>query len=642
MTAIAGVWRLDGRHDAAEACAQMLAAQRAYGPDVSNQWDNGIMAAGRALFRSVPEDAFDRQPLAGAGGRLLLVADIRLDNRDDIAAALGIGGPGNLCDAAILLVALERWGEASLDQIVGDFAFALFDLENRHALLVRDPLGQRPLHYHRSPGLFAFASMPKGLHALPEIPRAPDEDRVAEFVALLPETGNRTYFKDIDRVEPGHVVTVSGTGVSVRRYWEPERRATRFRNPGDYAEGLRHHVDQATRARLRGASNAAGTHLSAGLDSSIITTTAAREIASSGGRIVAFTSVPQFGLEPSPNAARINDEGPYAAATAARHRNIEHVLIRGDGTPPLGNLDRYFYLFEQPVRDLPSGDWVCAINAAARDRKLSVMLPAYMGNLTLSYNGFERLPQDILHGRWLRWAYEYAAIIRTGQMSWKGALATSFGPFISSALWRGLNWSLRRRALDVTAYTGLHRRWASMLGERARSRDLDFSYRPRRDGFSARLWALRRTDMGNINKGTLAGWGIDQRDPTTDRRLVEFCLGIPEDQYLAGGITRALARRAFADRVPASTLTEHRRGHQSADWHVGFRKAQAQIQDELARLKDCAPADNILDLERLRRLVDAWPQDGWNREAASLSYRVTLLRALAVGHFLRKASGSNR
>ena len=202
MTALAGLWRFDGRPDAAEGCARMLAAQEVYGPHHGAQWSDSAVALGRRLMRVLPEDAFDRQPLIGGEGRYVLVADVRLDNRDELTEALRIPAPQarTLCDAAILLAAIERWDESCLERLVGDYAFAAWDGVRRRLLLARDPLGQRPLHYHRGNKFFAFASMPKGLHALPDVPYAPDEERIAEFLVLMPETGTQSFFLGIERV----------------------------------------------------------------------------------------------------------------------------------------------------------------------------------------------------------------------------------------------------------------------------------------------------------------------------------------------------------------------------------------------------------------------------------------------------------
>src|SRR3974377_552601 len=93
MTALAGLWRFDGQPDADEGCARMLAAQRVYGPHHGAHWSHGDVALGRQLTRVLPEDEFDRQPLIGTGGRYVLVADVRLDNRDELIEAFQIPMP---------------------------------------------------------------------------------------------------------------------------------------------------------------------------------------------------------------------------------------------------------------------------------------------------------------------------------------------------------------------------------------------------------------------------------------------------------------------------------------------------------------------------------------------------------------------
>ena len=90
MSALAGLWNLGGKPDAAESCARMLAAQEIYGPHDGGKWSDGSLALGRRLYRTLPEDAFDRQPLQGAGERLVLVADVRLDNREELGASLDL------------------------------------------------------------------------------------------------------------------------------------------------------------------------------------------------------------------------------------------------------------------------------------------------------------------------------------------------------------------------------------------------------------------------------------------------------------------------------------------------------------------------------------------------------------------------
>src|SRR5207237_10308740 len=121
-----------------------------------------------------------------------------------------------------------------------------------------------------------------------------------------------------------------------------------------------------------------------------------------------------------------------------------------------------------------------------------------------------------------------------------------------------------------------------------------------RDGFTERVSLLFRIDSGNYRKGMLAGWGLDHRDPMADRRLIEFCLSVPTDQFLRDGIQRSLARRALADRVPQEVLHTKDRGLQAIDWHESLTRSPARLADELERLAACGPAARARDIERLR------------------------------------------
>lgn len=643
MTAIAGLWRMDGRPDAAEGCGRMLRALGMYGPEGSAAWNDGDVAFGRCLKRILPEDDFDRQPLVGESG-LVLVADARIDNRDELARNLGVEPRrlAEMSEAELILAAYERWQTDAFDRICGNFACAIWDPRNRRLVLGKDAMGMRPLYYHRGRGFLAFASMPKGLHALPEIPYAPDEDRVAAFLMLSPEAGEQTFFKGVEKVEAGAFVTVTEAGVESRRHWIPGRVPLRLGSPEAYAEALREQLDQAVASCMRGEREVAA-HLSAGYDSASVAATAARLLAPRGGRVHAFTSVPRDGYVDTAGKPRLIDEGPLAAATARLYPNIEHTLVRAGARSPLLALDRNFLLYERPVINLCNEVWADAINDAARERGLVVLLTGGMGNITLSYTGDELLPELIRQGRLLRWMHEARGLHENQSVRWVSVLARSLGPWFPAWLWR-----LARRINgasdhDLFTYTMLRPSRVDELGlrERAKARDQDLAYRPRKDGFMARMWMLARGDRGSWQKGVLAGWGLDVRDPTADRRLVEFCLSVPTDQFMRDGVPRALARLALADRLPAEVLNAPLKGYQAADWHEGLSASRVEVAAEVERLAACGSASAALATERMRQLVSDWPHAGWNSHEVMEPYRLGLLRGISAGHFLRRAAGSN-
>ncbi|MEA3017169.1 MAG: hypothetical protein QOI38_1891, partial [Sphingomonadales bacterium] len=451
-----------------------------------------------------------------------------------------------------------------------------------------------------------------------------------------------TYFEGVEKVCAGEMVSIEAGGLKARRFWDPRPAELRLKRPEDYAEALREQLDRAVAARLRGAGDRVASHLSAGLDSSAVAATAARLLAPEGKRVVGFTAVPREGYDVSGLDAVIPDEGPLAEAVAAIHPNLDHVRIAPSGVSPLDELGRNFFLFERPFLNLCNGVWVAATLDEAKRRGLKVLLTGIAGNATFSFHGFTFLHSLLRRGRLVRLARETARL--RGRGNRLGTIAAqTLGPIVPRPAWRAIA-RLRGADLSLGAIAAIDPAQAGRLGvlRRAAERGHDIDCRPLADSVAMRVRMLRRIDPGNYIKGTLGGWGVDQRHPASDRRLAEFCLSVPLDQYLADGWPRALARRAFADRLPAALVHEPRKGMQAPDWHEGLCGARGAIAEEVAAIADCPEAAETLDAGMMRRLVEEWPQGRWNDRAVVDRYRVALLRGISAGRFIRQALGANR
>jgi asparagine synthase (glutamine-hydrolysing) len=238
-----------------------------------------------------------------------------------------------------------------------------------------------------------------------------------------------------------------------------------------------------------------------------------------------------------------------------------------------------------------------------------------MGNLSFSYSGQEALSHLFLRGHWRRLA-RVLAELRRGHRGWPGLVKQTVEPFLP--IWH-------RHAPPGLTLPGVSK---LVRAEAAKA------LRPSADAFAIRLRALRRVDIGNFGKGVLAGWGLDIRDPTADRRLVEFALTLPVEHFLAGGMARGLARQGLGGRLPRCVLDEHRRGYQGAGWHEGIAERRSHLLDEVAAIARCPEAAATLDVPRLQALAAAWPAS-WEDPATESLYRTRLLPAIAAGHFIR-------
>lgn len=613
----------------------MLKGQRAYGgaPSIAS---SGPITFGRSLHALLPEDAFDNGVLTR--GANWLVADVRLDNRLELARALGIDikAERQLSDAALLFECLLKWNEAALPRLAGEFAFAWWDAARRELRLGRDMMGMRPLYFHSAVRWFAFASMPSGLHALPEVPQAFDAEFMAESLALLPWHGSRTWLEGIQRVEPGHLVRIKGGTTTSSRYWHPPA-STAAGTGQDYEEGLRAVIDEAVRAQLRGAGDAIGSHLSSGLDSSTITATAAREFFP--GKVIAFTAVPRRGYDGPVPKGTFADESTLASLTAALHPNIEHVPVDTSTDPLLEPLDAEFHFQQQPIVNICNAKWSRAINRMAHDRGLKVVLTGNAGNMSITYGGLEWISQLLDGGQVLRAAGLSRRLAANG-VPWTAIAGQIAGPLVPTSLWN-LAQRLRGRPTGIGEIGAVDMKRLRELDQGARDRKMDLAFRPSRNSAERRLWSLSRDDGGNYYKGVLAQWGVSLRDPTADKRVIEYCLQLPASEFVRGGVRRSVAKRAFADRLPAAVIDEPLRGHQSADWHESVERELPQLKEEIERIERCPGVDDVMALDWLRDAAATWPSGGWARDEIERRYRWGLLRAVSAGHFMRKVARSN-
>lgn len=627
MSAIAGVWGFAGEARAVSLCEHLLEAQSTYGPHRRGFTAQGDYAAGRCLYRLLPEDEFDRQPLSSDDGRFLLVADLRIDNRDELISILSLGTAegSRLSDSALLLRGWLAWGRGVLDRMIGDFAFALWDGRERSLLLARDTAGERPLHYRQGEGFFAYATMPLPLARLPGTRFDVDEDRFAGFVADLPPGGRRSFLTGVSLIEPGHCALVTRGGVAVERYWEPSRRPLHFARPDQYGEALREQLDAAVARRLRRSGGLVGSQLSSGLDSSAVATSAAATLAAGGERLLAFTSAPREGFDGPVVAGRIGDESAIAAATASLHPNIDHHVVRPSGVSSLELIEASHRLSGQPVGHVCNNVWWQAINRRAGEAGVKVMLTGEAGNFTISAGlGVDTLA-DLRHsGAWRRWWREARALRGRGAFTWPQMFNASFGSLLPENVYA----RLRGRRAELPPFVAAD--WRDPMRRRLQRSGWDI--RPAADSAQRRWKMLRMADPGNYRKRSLAEWGVEERDPTNDRRLVDFCFSLPPEALLDGGVRRPALRQALAGRVPAALLDQRLRGQQMPDWYEQIRGDDVQA---FARAQaESGLAGSVIDLKAVKEAARNWPTSGWEQRPVIYLYRMHLLRTLAAASFI--------
>ena len=277
MSGFIGIIHGDGLPIDSDLLQQMTDFMTPQNPDAQEIWSEADVGFGHALLRTTWDSVRERQPHT-LNQKVWITGDIRLDRRHELMARLGACG-GNLekdaPDVDLVLQAYQIWGEACLEQLSGDFAFAIWDSPQQRLFCARDQFGIVPFYYAQIGKHLIFSNYLNCLRLHPEVSDSFNEQAIADFLLFSMNMDvATTTFADIQKLPPAHKLTYSQGEVRIQRYWHlPEEvECIRYKHPEEYIERFQELFERSIADRLR--TNRAGTHLSGGMDSTSIAATA--------------------------------------------------------------------------------------------------------------------------------------------------------------------------------------------------------------------------------------------------------------------------------------------------------------------------------------------------------------------------------
>lgn len=548
---------------------KMHAATRHRGPD-----DEGFFCAEGASASGGESDGISlahnrlsiidlspagRQPMDTPDGRYAIVFNGEIYNYRELRSDLEARGESfrTATDTEVLLRSYAVWGVEAFKKLNGIFACAIWDRSEKKLVLVRDPIGVKPLYYHYDGKRLLFSSEIKALLEA-GVPRDMDREAMNQYFRLLYVPGPRTMFAEVKKLPPGTVGTFRNGSFDLYQYWTLEE-GERIASYEEAVEGVRERTLASLRRQLV-SDRPLGVFLSGGIDSSSIVGMM-REVGVKD--VKTFT----IGYETEIDFEKFNADAKLAARTA-EYFGTDHHAFTLSAQDYIDTMDEIVRHMDEPVANHIQPSTYLIAKYAKPD--ITVALGGDGG--------------DELFGGYPRYWYARAL----GRLGWLSPLAqitnyklqitnlTKVGSFLEKlaakpGLERHLSFIAQKEAMvsrflkkEVNApratYGALEPHFKAQWRDRVnQSMAVDIS-----------TWipdeSLVRTD-----KLTMAH-ALEERVPLLDVDLVSYASRIPSSYKLG---TKELGKRVFIDAMrpylPPHLLNEEKRAWMSpaAKWIRG-------------------------------------------------------------------------
>ncbi|WP_432045986.1 asparagine synthase (glutamine-hydrolyzing) [Streptomyces asiaticus] len=584
------------------------------GPDSSGLWLDADVALGHQRLSIIdldhggqPMRTDDRDPAAP-----VIVFNGEIYNYRELRDQLVLAGHRftTRSDTEVLLRSYLEWGPECAEHLNGIFAYAVWDPGPRRLVLARDPLGVKPLFYHRTGHGLVFGSEPKAVLRHPWVDPVVDADGLRELLSHARNPG-KAVFRDIPEVPPGHTLTIAPDGHRLSAYWAPSANPHTAGLDATVAD-VRELLEDIV-ARQLIADVPTSLLLSGGIDSSALAALAARTVARQGAGPVHTYSMTFRGYTENfrPQKLRGTPDPPFAAQVAEHLGTVHTDMV---ATP--GQLaDPLIRSRAMRAQDIPThhGDMDSSLYLAFRHLREESRV------VTLSGEG-----ADEVFGGYF-WAHD-SELTSAGTFPW---VAFERRKAASGGLGLRLFDPALRKELDLYGYADQHYREAVaeapvLEGEGAAERHA------RQVGYLV-LTRWLPTLLDREDRLSMAN-GVELRVPFCDHRLAQYLLDVPVRLRRRDGQEKSLLRAAVADLLPPAVVNRPKSAYPATQDPVYGRAVREKFL-RLVRDRE-APVAPLLDAQATRAVLDGG--GGGDEEAGAWVDRAGFEMVLQFDSWMRE------
>ena len=548
----------------------------------------------------------------------------------------------HITDSELILRAYYKWKEDAPKFLVGDFAFMIWDQKQQRLFGARDFSGSRTLYYHKSHDKFAFCTIIEPLLVLPFVEKKLNEQWLAEYLAIAGVVdvvdSSITPYQHIEQVPPSHSILIEKNKVTLNRYsYVTKGKTLKLKSNEEYVEAFQHVFQEAVTSRLR-THGKVGSQLSGGLDSGAVVGFAAKELQKENKRLHTFSYIPPDDFKDFTPNYLMADESPYIKSTVDYVGGITDHYCDFKGKDSYSEIDDFLDILEMPYKFFENSFWLKGMFEKAQEADVGVLLNGDRGNFSVSW-GFALEYYSILLKRF-KWIQLYQELLHYrnnvgGSRLRNLKMIARMGFPLIDRLFPGdppykvpdlINPSFAEK---TGVYSTFEKYGIDHTGWYAKADIFTERKKHFEDVFQ---WNASSTLVSKLS----LRYALWKRDPTNDLRVIQFCLSLPESQYVQNGVDRALIRRATKNYLPDQVrLNQRIRGVQGADWVHRMIPHWEAFREEVQQLRTDQRILEYLDGQALQAALVKLEQQPAAEDDTDPDYKF-IMQALIVYRFLKK------
>jgi len=588
LSGISGIFYRDGRPVQQSDIQDMTSAISHRGPDGQGIWLNGPVGFGHSLLRTTPESIYEVQPAKNFRDDLYITADARIDNRDELISKLNIVNrqTSNISDSELILAAYDKWGENCARNLIGDFSFAIWDKRNQQLYCAIDHLRLKPFCYYNSRDSFIFSSQVSGLLPGNLAPKKINEIRLGSYFIddIAAYDNAASYYQDIFYLPPASYLITDKNSFTIKEYWSPEEVKDIHRNSdSSYQEEFLSILGEAVKCRLR-SENDTAISLSGGIDSSTV--------AAISKSLLENTNQKQISISELSGNEESCRESSYIR-TAISSLSQFPILIKPDSMQSiLSDMVALKSRFDSPrCYEYPD---LLSLYKTAKLSKCKVMLTGVEADtlLSLSLGQIAHLMKNLHFKTAIKETFLFAKNTSDFSSSTlilliRAMRAAYFPDNLRPVFHRLRNHFDYKKMLTSCMINPAFANRIDLPNLLASAQEKN-GYGIGQSPNEMRIRVYKKAFMSQMPLFLdlmSSACSIELRHPYQDKRLIEYCLGLPADQKQRDGWEKYILRKVTKDKVP-DAIRWRKGGGEHVGWEYNVAYARLIYPELMTFIED--------------------------------------------------------